>query len=98
MNNEKTIVIFRKWKSEPKTVIAFFPEIPADISGKQILSYEHIGQHGGADYNHCIAITRPAKKEEYENLKKELEQIGYNMEVRERLTQAMYQNRINNII
>lgn len=77
-------VIFRKWK--PKyagigdNVLAMFPDLK-EFSG-YVTSYEHIGQHGAADYASCIAHTRPAKPSEYKDLKKELETIGYRLIVR----------------
>lgn len=43
----KTKVVFRMWKAEPKTCIAFFPDIIADKYHGYCESYEHIGQHGG---------------------------------------------------
>jgi hypothetical protein len=33
------------------TVIALFPEIPADIEGRYCLSYEHFGKRGAADFH-----------------------------------------------
>ena len=75
----KTKVIFRVWKKEPKTVIAFFPEIHE--GNYCILSYEHLGQHGGAKYFGLISETRLAKPEEYKDLFSELELIGYNLKV-----------------
>ena len=70
-----TIVIFRKWSNG--NIIALFPEIPADIDKKFCQSYEHVGQHGGADYQHVIRSTKAATVDEYSELLQELEQIGY---------------------
>ncbi len=41
-------------------------------------SYEHMGQHGAADYYHVIHSTKPASIGS-EELKKELTGIGYNI-------------------
>lgn len=81
-DTEKTTVVFRMWKAEPRTCIAFFPGI--DAGAGLIQSYEIIGQHGGADYVGCIKRTRPAKPEEYAGLLRELESIGYNLVIRKR--------------
>jgi hypothetical protein len=89
---ENTKVIFRKWRKEGG-VLALFPEIPADIQGNHCQSYEAIGQHGAADYDLCIRRTRPASPGEYQDLKKELEKIGYQLEVVERITPAMIEAR-----
>ncbi len=66
-------VVFRVWHTG--SVIALFPQI--DEGHGLCSSYEHVGQHGTADYNHCIASTRPAKPEEYADLKRELESAPY---------------------
>lgn len=86
---EKTAVIFRRWKGGNGGIIALFPEIPADIHGYYVLSYEHIGQHGAANYSGVIARTVPASEEEYCNLKQELESIGYVLAVYQKQTAKM---------
>jgi hypothetical protein len=68
-------VIFRRWKCNPHTVVALFPEIAAGDG--LCLSFEHIGQHGAADYSHVIRHTQPVTPEKYADLKTELEQRGY---------------------
>jgi hypothetical protein len=77
----KTKVIFRKWK-DTNTVLALFPE-ELERNGF-VSSYEHVGQHGAADYVGCISITKPATPEEFAGLKQELESIGYDLDVRKR--------------
>jgi hypothetical protein len=77
------LVIFRKWKrSEGGGILALFPEVDDTLG--HCSSYEHVGQHGGADYNGCIARTKAATPEEYWPLKLELEQIGYRLKIRRR--------------
>ena len=73
------IVVFRH---DGETVFALFPFI--DHSNGYCTSYQHIGQHSGADYAGCIADSRPAKPEEYADLKAELESIGYELDVRKK--------------
>jgi hypothetical protein len=75
----KTKVVFRMWDGQ---VIALFPEI--DEGNYFCLSYEHIGQHGGADYQGIVADSRLATPDEYKDLFEELESIGYNLDVRKR--------------
>ena len=94
MKEEPTKVIFRKWRGG--NVLALFPEIPADIHGQFCQSYEHIGQHGSADYTHCIGKTTPANPGEYQDLKEELEKIGYRLNVVDRITPAMGKARREN--
>ena len=76
----QTVVIFRKWRDKSGDVIAFFPEIPSDTASPyNCLSYEHVGQHGGADYRGCINRTRLAKPDEYKELENELTGRGYDL-------------------
>lgn len=88
-----TPVIFRVWKGRGD-VIALFPTIPDDNRGYNVMSYEHVGQHGGASMRTMAEKTRPAKPSEYANLKQELEQIGYKLKVYQRETHAMRSARI----
>lgn len=90
-DEEKTIVIFRKYVKTKWTpeygvgdIIALFPD-EVDSPG-YINSYQHVGQHGSADYNTVMRMTKPAKPSEYAELKEELESMGYNLEVKQKRT------------
>lgn len=83
----KTVVIFRKFKDGQ--IIALFP-YEVDIYNHNCSSYMHIGQHSGANYSHCIQITKPANKIEYKALFYELEQIGYNLEIKQKFNYREY--------
>lgn len=76
-------VIFRKKGTrKEKEIYAFFPE--ATCQRGNIMSYQHIGQHGEASlefYNE----TKPAKKDEYAELYAELKGIYGKLEVKERI-------------
>jgi len=80
-DQEITKVIFKKdfnkwiqkWEVE-----AFFPDLPANLGN--ILCYAHIGQHSEASLDYFYGLPH-AKPEEYQNLKEELESIGYNLKV-----------------
>lgn len=90
LDKHKTAVIFRKWgKRNGGGIIALFPEIPCDTYRHYCLSYEPVGQFGGADYIGVIARTLPATEEEYSVLKRELERLGYNLAVYQRRTDRM---------
>lgn len=88
-DTEKTIVVFRKWRKAYSVsplcdIIALFPELEGSTP-LLCQSFEHVGQHGSADYQQCISNSRPATPEEYAATKKELEQVfGYNLEVKKR--------------
>ena len=47
-----TPVAFRKWPNGD--IPALFPTLPHSNNGHYCLSYEHNGQHCGADYLGCI--------------------------------------------
>jgi hypothetical protein len=80
INNETDIVVFRMWKDN---VIALFPYENCDFEGN-VTSYMQIGQHGAANYSMIIAHSRPSTPNEYEDLKRELTTIGYNLSIRKR--------------
>lgn len=82
-----TKMIFRKYNDG--TIIALFPYEPVDLAG-HINSYMHIGQHGGADYEHTIKNTSVPTTKETLNLKYELESIGYNIQVVKRRNYDAY--------
>lgn len=90
---DQTIVIFRKDRTGWKDCFALFPELPADNHGHYCDSYQHIGQHCGADYKGCIAASDAAKPDEYADLFEELERRGYNLVVRQRATPEMHERR-----
>ena len=95
----ETIVIFRKWTSPEYAkgdVIALFPEDPADEYGRHCMSYEHVGQHGGADYYCVIRQTEPASPDEYKDLYDELTKIGYNLIVKRRNNRRFFDKRVEN--
>ena len=80
--SDTVTVVFRVWPDLlGGDVIALFPSVPYDNRGA-IMSYQHIGQHGAADYPHVIRATWPATPAEYAPLERELRQIGYRFEVR----------------
>ena len=78
--DERTKVVFRAYPEGD--VLALFPEEPGDCTGRTCSCYQHVGQHGQADYNGCIASTRAAKPEEYAPLARELNMIGYVLDIR----------------
>jgi len=92
MDEEKTIVVFRRWrkaKVASQSIIALFPEV--EHRWPYCSSYERIGQHGGADYTGVIAATLPCYlfpgapwEKEVADLHTELTNLGYNLDVRQR--------------
>jgi hypothetical protein len=76
-----TTVIFRRWyrRQDGNGVIALFPDQAAlgEHYPGMVGSFEHVGQHGAADYQGVISRTRLAKPAEYADLLKELESPPY---------------------
>lgn len=74
-----TRVVFRRYQ-RGNDIIALFPDEKATHSGL-IMSYQHVGQHAGADYYGVMRGTRPAKREEFMPLLNELNKRGYRLRV-----------------
>jgi hypothetical protein len=51
------IVILRRWRGQQPDVLALFPYLPEGRG--TCVSYQHVGQHGAADYAHVVRETRP---------------------------------------
>lgn len=82
---EKEKVIFRVFPEGD--VIAMFPRIAVDTTGYKCQSYMHVGQHGAADPM-IVSSTRLATVIERANLRRELEQLGYDLKLVKRFTSA----------
>ena len=81
----KVYFIMASWPDSTPSVLAMFPYVLGTYDPNTCLSYAHIGQHGSA----CTVTPFPyfwrkATPEEYLPLMKELETIGYNLEVLEK--------------
>ena len=92
MADESTLVIFRKWR-DGGDIIALFPAEPSDINGYYCEAYEHVGQHGGADYFGIINATRPVSLEEAAPLAEELTRIGDVLKPSKRAPQRIHEAR-----
>lgn len=92
MNSEATLVVFRRWRDNGD-IIALFPTIPSDAQGWLCEAYEHIGQHGGADYHGVIAATRPVTPEDAAPLAEELTRIGYRLQSIQRASRHVHEAR-----
>jgi hypothetical protein len=90
MNEDQTLVIFRRWR-DSGDMIALFPEIPADNHGWYCLSYEHVGQHGAADFYGVVQATSPATLKEAAALAEELTGIGYKLKPIKRASQIAHE-------
>ena len=80
----KTIVIFKKDPQNHNEVIAFMPYEICNWQG-YFTCYAHVGQHS-TTCDQYFRQCRTAIQEEYEPLLNELISIGYNVEVKKRLS------------
>jgi hypothetical protein len=92
MNEQETLVIFRRWR-DTGDIIALFPELPSDYEGRFCDSYEHVGQHGGADYHGVVQATRAVSLDEVGDLITELTRIGYRLKPIKRASQRVHESR-----
>lgn len=90
-NNDRTLVIFRRWKRSPKSVIAIFPLELGNDSPCLCQSFEHIGQHGACDPMVVQDTTAVNVSEtgvidrDVLELMAELQSIGYNLTIGKRI-------------
>jgi hypothetical protein len=86
-----TEVLFRRKKSgEYKgEITAVFPYLIADPQGNYTI-YAHIGQHGSGSPEWMRAHTVPATPEQYTALKNELEGLGYNLRIIQRVNRKRH--------
>jgi hypothetical protein len=91
---ERTLVVFRRWR-DTGDIIALFPEVLSSSEGCYCEAYEHVGQHGGADYHRAIAATRPVTLEEAAPLVEELTRIGYRLLPIKRASRRIHEARMS---
>jgi hypothetical protein len=77
-----TKVIFRMIKGE---VLAIFPQCVGTMNVYTCMCYAHIGQHSAMDISYA-RNGRLARPDEYAKLQSELESLGYNLDIRKRIT------------
>lgn len=91
-NTEKTLVIFRRWRKNPKSVIAIFPYELGDSSPYTCMSFEHVGQHGACDPA-IVHDTRSCNEseEDVKELIAELQSRGYILKIGKKIPRnALY--------
>lgn len=94
-DKEPTEMLFRKYRNGD--IIALMPYV-IETFRYNCQSYMHVGQHGPARLSNVIKHTKPAKVEEYAELKAELESIGYTVKPIDRVSQKKLQNTINSYV
>ena len=98
---DKTDMIFVIWTDNPEYIFdpvdALFPGLAGNMNPDTCLCYSHIGQHSAANLAYMLSITRLASESEYSDLKGELEQIGYSLNIIEKPTENHRKQRIQQI-
>ena len=88
-----THVVFRKCKCSGE-VIAVFPRMVNDFSGRHCGSYTIFGRHKPVMYRTVLAKTQPATPEEYAHLAAKLAGIGYTLEIITRTPARLHKDRM----
>lgn len=89
----KTIVLFRKEKcSIVPYLTAVFPELPGTRDPHTMACYARVGQHS-ACCTSWFKGTRAATPDEYAALTIELESIGYDLDIRQRIPRIAHDRR-----
>lgn len=91
-DDNATPVLFRVSRAPTKfgaDVTAVFPAEPANLHNSDMSCYAHVGQHSACSLG-WYATTRPARPDEYADLKTELESApyGYRLKVYQRMQPA----------
>jgi len=91
VDNFKTDVMFRKdiTKDFKGTIFAVFPHEVDNYRG-DIMTYQHVGQHSSGDYQVCLQQSKPATVEESADLKREMEGLGYDLNIVRRQNRDKY--------
>jgi len=92
-DKHKTLVIFRKWKSDG-SIIAIFP-FEAWSGPYDCASYMHVGQHGGCSplLPSCTDLTCKPSLLETKPLQRELEGLGYSLNIGQRMPRNAIEKR-----
>ena len=83
---DRTVVVFRKFRGGE--IIALFPEELATTNMDACM-----GQHSACDPYAIKDITEWANPSEYELLEMELKRIGYILNIQNKITRKMHNNR-----
>jgi hypothetical protein len=82
MKPTKVIFLLEPTEEGTEQVFAYFPEMyyNRELYKTTFTSYSHIGQHSGCHIDYAKEC-KEATPEQYQELKKELENIGYKLEL-----------------
>ena len=95
METEMVDVIFRV--DREGEVFALMPGLAGNLDPRTCSSYQHVGQHASADLAFCLRRSRAATAEEARPLLRELQQIGYVVNVISNATRSHYRQRVRQV-
>lgn len=95
VDTEMVDVIFRK--DREGVVYALMPGLAGTNNPHTCTSYEHNGQHSSAALSGCINASKPASDEESRGLLKELQQVGYLVNVIRHATRRHFEQRVSQL-
>lgn len=87
MEKIKVDVHFRKFKGDNGQVTAVFPYVTETRT--DVACYVHVGQHSTCSFDY-VGMSKPVTPKEYLPLKKELESIGYEVNVIKKRDHSKY--------
>ncbi len=89
---DKVLFLVHKDDATSDDIFAVFPNITGNMDPNTMMGYAQVGQHSAVHMGY-VDESRLATPEEYASLKKELEGIGYVLDVQEFTGQADFEVR-----
>lgn len=89
-------MIFKKDVKNNNEIIAFMPYDFVNWQG-EFTCYAHIGQHSQTNYAYYLQC-KPATYNEYKDLLQELKQIGYDVQVINRINGKLFRQKYNEFL
>jgi hypothetical protein len=84
--SDRIPVIFRTWRAKgeryDREVIAIFPTLPGSYHPYTCTAFSSVGQHSACDPHSIVERSRPATRQEYRALRRELESQPYRYRLR----------------
>ena len=95
VDTEMVDVIFRV--DREGQVFALMPGLAGTLDPRTCTSYQHVGQHSSADLASCLRRSRAATAEEAGPLLRELQRIGYVVNVVSNATRSHFRQRVRQV-
>jgi len=99
INDAPTRIVLRRFRDDPKGIIALLIDEPGTREAYTCMMYEHVGQHGHGHPDAVVANSTPVRKldcptaKDARALLNELRSMGYNPRVLQRIPSDALQRR-----